>query len=176
MKGNFKKQLWISFSIIFGAVAVASVALYFLSSDLDAQAAKIISDKTLVAQQTALVGILANLKSDAVQATQYAAAMNKLLPSHDELISFPQWIAAVGQAHAVSAVVTFQGNNAAATEALPGSDGFSLSATGAATDIVAFLNDLEMRSPGFLLAIDSFDLTNNGSSYQLSVQGRVFSK
>ena len=176
MKVNFKKQLWISFGIIFGAIAVASIALYFLSSDLDAQAAKIISDKTLVAQRAAIVGVLASLKSNAVQATQYADAMNKLLPSHDELIGFPQWIASVSQAHNVSVSVVFRGDNTTATNSTPGSDGFSLSATGAAADIVAFLNDLEARSPGFLLAIDSFDLTNNASSYQLSVQGRVFSR
>ncbi|MGC9968450.1 MAG: hypothetical protein ABSC29_01825 [Minisyncoccia bacterium] len=176
MKGNPRKQLWMSFGIVFGVVVVASVALYFLLSDLDAQAARIVSDKALVAQRVAVVSALASLKSDAVQAAQYADAMNKLLPSHDELIGFPQWIASAGQEHNVSVSIVFRGNNTVATNALPGSDGFSLGASGAATDIVAFLSDLETRSAGFLLSIDSFDLTSNGSSYQLSAQGRVFSK
>lgn len=176
MKGNFTKHLWISLGIIFAAAIAASVALYFLSSDLDAQATKIISDKTLVVQQAAVVGILANLTSDAAQAAQYTNAINQLLPPYDQLIGFPQWVVNIGQAHHVTASVAFQGSNTPAAGSVPGSDNFSLTATGAPSDIVSFLQDIESQSPGFLLAIDSFDLTNNGTSDQLSAHGRVFSQ
>lgn len=176
MKRNFGKHLLLSSGVVLAAIAIASAALYYLSNDLDAQATKIISDKTLVAQQSAVVSVLASLKSDAVQAAQYAAAMAKLLPSHDELIGFPQWVNALGEKHEVSVSVVFQGNNTAVTASSPGSDGFSLNATGAAGNLVDFLSDLETQAPGFLLAIDSVDLTSGGSGYQLSLRGRVFSR
>lgn len=175
-KGTFKTRLWISFGIVIVALAGASAAFYFLSGDLHAQATQIIADKTSVAQQAAVVGTLANLKSDSVKAAGYASAINQLLPSHDELIGFPQWVAAAGEAHNVQASVVFQGENATSTGSSPGSDGFSLSAAGTEADLVAFLDDIEIQAPGFLIAIDSFDLINSGPSYQLTAQGRVFSQ
>ncbi len=176
MKSGFKKQLWISFGIIGGAIVAASVAVYFLSGDIDAQATQIITAKTAIAQQAATVGTLASLKSDAVRAASYAAVMGQLLLDRDELIAFPQWVATAGVAHNVQVSVVFQGGNTTTTASLPASDGFSLSATGAAVDLAAFLDDIETQKPGFLIAIDSIDLTNNGASYQLSAQGKVFSQ
>ena len=176
MKSNFKQSLWVSFGVIFGTILVASAALYFLSTDLAAQAEKIITDKALIAEQTGALDILASLKSDAMQAAPYAAAMGKLLPPHDELIGFPQWLTALGQAHNVSVSAAFQGNNVPVTDSAPGNDSFSMNASGASADLITFLRDLETRVPGFLLAIDTFDLGNTGPSYQLSAPGRLFSR
>ena len=173
---DLKKQLWMDFGIIFGCIAVASAALYFLESNLASQTAKIVAEKTAEAQQIAAVGILASLKDDAVQAAPYLTAMNQLLPTHDALIDFPQWMASVGQSNAVSVSVSFQGNAAPATATAPGTDPFSFSATGSAADLAAFLDDVEMKTPGFLVAIDSFDLLDIGPAYRLTGQGRVFSR
>ncbi len=177
MKDIFKRQLWLGFGIIWGGVAVAAVALYFLSGSLSAHATKIVTDKALLARQTAVIGALASLKRDAAKSVTYKIAFNKLLPTHDELIGFSQWLNTIGRAHSVSPTISFRGGNIAATDAAPGSDGFFLNVTGGAADLVAFLDDLELRAPGFLLAIDSFNLANRGSDgYQLSVQGRLFSR
>ena len=176
MKNSFKTQLWVSLGVVFGTIIATGIGLYFLSGDLTAQGDKIITDKTLIARQTAVLGVLAQLKSDAPRAAQYQAAINKLLPAHDNLISFSPWLDALGQAHKVSVAFSFTGGNMAVTDTAPGSDGFSMSAQGAAADLAAFLGDLESQAPGFLLSIDSFDLINNGSDYKLSTQGRLFSK
>lgn len=176
LKGSFKKQLWMSFGIIFGTVVIVSIGLYFLSSNLDAQASKIIADKALIARQVALLGSLAELKEDAPQAAAYTTAANTLLPSRDELINFPQWLTTLGQSHNVSVSFSFQGGTVPATDAAPGSDGFSLTVNGAIADLSAFLDDLEVHAP-FLVTIDSFDLVNNGAAgYRLSAQGKVFSQ
>lgn len=176
MEKSFKRQLTVSMGIILGTFAVSAAALYLLSSDLSAHADKVISDKAFVAGQTEILGSLAALKSGAAQSAPYADAMKKLLPTHDALIGFPQWIVSVGHAHNVSVSFTFTGQNTGATDLSPGTDGFSLSASGSAADLVAFLDGLEMTGPGFLLAINAFDLTNNGSAYQLSAQGNLFSR
>jgi hypothetical protein len=176
MKSDFKRQLWMSFGLIFGAVAVASAAIYFLSNDLTAQAEKIIADKNLIARQAAFVGVLASLKSDAPVAIQYTAAINKLLPVHDELIGFPQWLVNLGQTHNVSIASAFQGGDVPPTDEAPGTDGFSMGVTGNSTDIIAFLSDIESQAPAFLLSLDSFDFANTGSAYRLSTQGKLFSQ
>lgn len=176
MEKGSASSLWVSIGIIGGAIVTAAVALYFLSNNIDAQASQIVSDKTTAARETEAVSMLARLESDAAQAAPYAAAMEQLLPTHDALIGFPQWVVGIGQAHAVSASVTFQGSGVPAAATTPGSDSFSLVATGALPDIVSFLDDIEVNVPGFLLTIDSFELVNNGAQYELSAQGRVFSR
>lgn len=176
MKGEFTREIWWSVGIIAGVVVVAAIALFFLANDVAAQASQIVSDKTAAARETETVSMLAYLKSDAVQAAPYTAAMEELLPTHDALIAFPQWIAGIGQAHAVSAAVAFQGSGEPATADAPGSDNFTLTATGALPDLVSSLNDAEVNTPGFLIAFDSFELVNNGTQYALTAQGKVFSR
>lgn len=176
MRNNFQKKLWINFGVIFGAVAIAATAIYFLSNDLTAQADKIVSDKTLIAKQTAAVGAFAGLKSDAPVAAQYEAAMKKLLPVHDDLINFSQWLTSVGSSHHVSVSFAFQGGLTAATADVPGSDAFSMSATGSSADLLAFLTDIEIQNQSFLISISSVNLTSNGADYRLSTVGTVFSR
>jgi len=176
MKNSFKKQLWISFGFIFGAAAIASSAIYFLSGDLTAQADKIVTDKSLAAKQTAAVGVLGDLKTQAPIAAQYQAAMEKLLPTHDNLINFSQCLTSVGSSHHVSVSFNFQGGTTAATDAAAGSDSFSMNVTGASADILAFLTEIETQTQAFLISIDSFSLTNDAAGYRLSAAGKVFSR
>jgi len=176
METSFKKQWWLSFSIVLGSMIVAALAVYYISEMLGAQGDKIINDKTLIARQAASLGVLAALEHDAPVAAEYTAAMNKILPTHDDLIGFSAWLTGIGTTHNVSVSVSFTGQNLAATASVPGSDSFSLQATGAASDLTAFLADIETNVPGFLLSIDSFSLVNNGSNYELTAQGRVFSR
>ncbi len=173
---GLKRQLVIGFGVIGGSAAVALVALYFLAGSMTAQADKTTADQSSIAEETAMVSVLARLKSSAPEAAAYSAALTKLLPTHDNLIGFSPWLSAIAKTHNVSVSVAFQGGAAAATDAAPGSDGFSMTANGAAADLTAFLTDIETEAPGFLLSIDSFDLSNDGASYRLSAQGRVFSQ
>ncbi|MGC9599061.1 MAG: hypothetical protein ABSE18_01615 [Minisyncoccia bacterium] len=173
---DLKRQLQISIGIIAAAIAAASVAIYFFSNSIAAQADKIVSDRTRIAEENAAVGILASLKSEAAQAAPYAPVLESILPTHDKLVGLPQALNALGQSHNVSVSFAFQGVSAEATVSAPGSDDFSLIATGAPGDLVAFLNDLEAEASGFIIAIDSFDFASSGASYLLTAHGRAFSK
>jgi hypothetical protein len=176
MKTSFAKQLWLSSGIILVSVIAAFIGIYLLSGSTSAQADKIISDRTLIAQQAAVLGSLAKLESDAPHAADYMAAMDMLLPVHDDLISFPQWVTMLAGKYSVTVSFSFTGNNVVATPTAAGSDGFSLNADGTALNLVAFLNDLESHAPGFLLSLDSFSLTSDGPNYAFTSQGRLFSR
>jgi hypothetical protein len=176
MKNNLGVKLWVSFGVIFGSAALAAVGIYFLVNDITVQTDKIIADKTIVAGQTAALGNLANLKGDAPEAATYQAAMEKVLPVHDDLIGFSQWLTNTGYKRNVVVISAFQGGNVAATDAAPGTDSFVMTATGSLADLSAFLGDVEGGVGGFLLSIDSFDITNDGANYRLAASGRLFSR
>jgi len=176
MKDNFKRSLLITSSIIVGSAVVAAVVIYFLSNDLAAQVGKIVEDKAFAAQQAAALTILANLKADVPVATTYTTAMEKLLPTHDELIGVPQWINTTASADGVAASFSFQGSNVPASASAAGTDTFSLSVQGPIANITSFLNDIETKSSQFLLSVTNFDLVASGSGYTLSVQGVVYSR
>jgi hypothetical protein len=173
---SFKKEWWMSGSIIVGTLVIAAAILYILSGDLSGQAGQIVADRAFIAGQNAALSDFAALKSNAANAVPYTNAMQKLLPTHDQLIGFPGWLASQGDVHNVSVSSAFQGTNTPATASAPGSDSFSLSATGAESDLAAFLGDLETKAQGYLLTIDSFELISEGGNYRLSAQGRVFSQ
>jgi len=175
-KDPLQKQIWVTSGVIGASIIAASVGFYFLSNAINAQAQKILTDKAIGAEQAAAVGVLAKLKSDATLATQYANAMNTLVPIHDNLIGVPQWLNTVAASHGVTISFSFQGGNAPASGAKPGTDPFTLTVDGTSDGIAAFMGDIESQAPEFLLNVTSFDLTNNGSPYHLSVQGVFFSR
>jgi len=176
MKSRFAKQLWISFGAIVLSIIAASGALFYFAGDIDSQVEKISNDRLLAAESVAALGVLAQLEKDAPDAAKYAAAMDALVPTHDNLIGVPAWISTIAAKDRVTASLSFLGNNTPASVSSPGTDGFSLVVDGALPDISTFIDDLESNSPQFLLSIGSVDLVSNGGSYRLTSQGMVFSR
>ncbi len=173
---DLKRQLQISIGIIAAAIAVASIALYFFSNNIAAQADKIVSDRARIAEENTALSVLASLKSEAAQAAPYTPVLESILPTHDKLVGLPQALNALGEVHNVLVLFAFKGGGTVATVSAPGSDDFSLVATGSPSDLVAFLNDLEAEASGFIIAIDSFDFASSGAAYILTAQGRAFSR
>lgn len=176
MKNNLKKQLWISFSLVLATLIIASVALYYIAGDIAVKADKIVSDRTLIDQQTGAIAVLTNLKAQEPQAMSYEAAMENLLPTQDGLIGFGDWLNGIAATNQVSANFSFQENATLATANTPGDTGVSLSVSGPISNIENFLEDVESSSPGFLVSIDSFDLSQSNGSYQLTAQGDTYSR
>lgn len=173
---NLKREWWLSGGILVGTLAIAAAGLYLMSNDIAAQSAKIASDRESIASQTAILSDFASLKSDAVKAQPYTAAMEQLLPTHDALIGFQGWITGVGTVHNVNISVSFTGSNTAATGGAPGSDDFSLQAAGNLSDILAFIDEIETKSQQYLVNFGSFQLAYQNSNYVFTAQGQVFSR
>lgn len=174
MKKYFAKQLWISFGIVIGSMAIAAGVLYVFFGKMSAEANAIVVDRAVVQSNTDAVAELAQLEGQAPQAAQYEAAIDQLLPDQYGLVSFPQWLAQVGAKYDVTTSAGFQGSVTPPTGMTPGTVEFSFTATGAPTNIVAFLNDIDTQSSGFLLSLTSFTVTNTGSSEQMTGQGTLF--
>lgn len=175
MKSRFKKQLWISIGVICIAVIAASVAMYYFSDSMTTQAATILADKNLLARQTTVLGVLADLKSQAPQAAQYTTAMNALVPTHDSLIGFSDWVTKLGLRDNVSVSVSFNGQNVPASGSSLGTDGFAMTVVGASADTSTFFTDFE-KAQNFLVSISGFDFANSGPGYRITLQGKVFSR
>jgi hypothetical protein len=174
MKDKFKKQLLISFGLILGSGIAAAIGLNFLSGNLHASAEKIIQERAGLSAETMALGSLADLKRDAPLAAQYQAAINKLLPDQYHLIGFGQWLNGIAQHHSVSANVSFQGTPTPPSAGAAGTAIFSISTTGSASDVIAFLKDIETQEPAFLLSINSFDLTSDGTTVNVTGQGTLY--
>jgi Tfp pilus assembly protein PilO len=172
----FARRLWISFGVIAASIAVAVGAIYYLSGDLAVQAAAIVSARTKAQNQTAAVANLATLKAQAPQAAQYEAAFNKLLPSQYGLVTFNQWFANAGMQYGVTAGASFQGSATPSQGSTPGTTAFSFSVKGAPSNVEAFLDGVSKRATGFLLSIDSFDVSVDNGNYQVAGRGTLFSQ
>lgn len=166
----------ISFGIIGAAFVVFGAALYFLANDMAVQTKQIVLDRNLISERAAIIGVLADLKSNASQADRYRQAMDKILVKQDQLIDFPRWLEGLARSRGITFTFSFNGDPAPPTAAYPGYIGFSLSSGGSFGGLLDFLKDAESRSPQFLIDIASVDLNGGGSNYLISMSGRVFFK
>ncbi len=171
---HFKKQLWISSGVIAGSIIIAGVALFLLAGHIDSLANKITAARQAAADESAAYGMIAMLKTGAAAATQYQAAMDKLLPTQDGVIAFSGQVSQLAARDGVTASFAFQGDATPAQPPVPGKIGFTLSATGSLNSIMSFLGDLEIKSPVIFSSINTFDLSRSGTGYTIAAQGSAF--
>jgi hypothetical protein len=173
-KERFVRQLWISFGIIAGSIAIAAGLLAFFSGDISAQADAIVSDRATVQSKTDALANLAQLEAEAPQAAQYQSAIDQLLPDQYGLVTFTQWIAQLGTKYDVTTNAAFQGSVVPSAGTTPGTAQFSFSVEGPPENIAAFLDGMNTKSTGFLVTLTSFDVTGGGSNETLTGQGTLF--
>ena len=174
LKNPFHRQLLINIGIIAIAVILGVVGLSFVLGDVSTKADMIAQYRVTSAMRNNNLNNIVDLQKAAASAATYQVAINRLMPTEDNLISFPQQIQTTAESHNITAQASFSGDPVPAANGAPGFVAFSLSASGDASNTIAFLKDLETQSSQFLIAIDSADFTTDGSSGNLSANGRVF--
>jgi hypothetical protein len=175
-KSHFARQLWITFGVIAGSMAIAFGAFQFFSDRLTSQSAAIMNDRSVVVDNTDLVSSLAALRAQAALAEQYQAAMERLIPDQYGLVTFEQWFSDVGKQDGVVADASLQGSITPAQGSAPGSIQFAFTIDGPLNGVTGFLNDVNTTASGFIVSIGSFDVTANGASYHVAGQGTLFSR
>jgi len=163
MKTNFNRRLLLSVGVIAVSVIATVAALVYLSGDLGTYASKLVSSRVTMQANTAALARLAELKRDSQPAAVYQAAINSLLPTKNNLINVPPAITALATADGVTATFSFQGNPSVPPAGSVGTVPFSLGAQGPLNNVTSFLADVETKTTGFLLTINSFDVVNNGA-------------
>ena len=180
----FRRQIVFSFAIIAGSILVLGAALYFLFFSLSAQSEEIIAAKAAIAERTSTLEALTTLKKEAAEALRYKGALDRILVSRDQLLDFPAWLSSLARGRRVEMQSAFVSEGVDPGETNAGYVGFSIYASGGAEDIIAFLEDAELKAPGFLVGLESFDLSGGGSinltagvsDYRISSKGKVYFK
>jgi len=176
MKDTFKRNLWISVSIIVGSIMLAWIGVYLLSGQITGQVKKIIADRSIVAQQATALASLADLKRDAPKAAPYENAINTLLPDQYQLIGFSEWLDGRGKQFSVTTHFSLQGTPAPSAPGTVGTAPFSADAEGSAENLLAFMKDIEIQAPAFLLSISSVDFVNDGLNSRVTFQGTLYTR
>jgi hypothetical protein len=171
---NFKRSLWLGIGIITVSIIVFGVAFYILAGDIASSTNAIISGRDEITEQSAFINSYSSLKENASAVSAYQGAMDQLLASQDNLISFPSQLDGVSRNDNVTIAFSFQGDPVPATSKAPGYVGFHLDVAGSLGNLTAFLKDMESSAPILLSKIDTFDLSQNGPGYALAIDGRVF--
>lgn len=176
VKDRFTKQLWISGGIILGSIAIAAGVLVYLAGEISAQTSMITGDRQAIQAKTDAVSTLAQLEAAVPQAAQYEEAIGQIIPDQYGLVTFPQWLSTLGGKFNVTANAVLQGTANSASAGSAGNAQFSFTADGTPSNLAAFLDSMNEKSAGFLLTLNSFDVTNDGANQRISGQGILFSR
>jgi hypothetical protein len=171
---SFKKQLWISLGIIITSIVVALIVVYLFISDISSKTSQVLLYRSGIALESANLGNAAQLKKDAAQAALYQTAIQKLLPNQDGLINFPQMVDSIARSYNLNDQVSFTNDSIAPSPSAVGSIGFSIEVDGKASDCVAFLQNIELKSDQFVIRVDNFEFSGGDAKSRLVVGGKVF--
>ncbi|MCL5733559.1 MAG: hypothetical protein M1334_02765 [Patescibacteria group bacterium] len=104
------QPLIISSAIIIAAIIGFALIFNWQISDLNNQAAQIVSQRADLQNKIALLSALGDLKVQSAQANQDQQKMDALLPSSDQLIDFPNWLDGLSRINNVNMNFSFQSN------------------------------------------------------------------
>lgn len=171
---QFIRKLWISSGIILTSVVVLVGAIAYCINDLSVQAGAIVDDRASIQSRADAVADLAGLEAAMPAVGEYRSAINQLLPDQYGLVTFGSWFSRIGSQYGVTANATFQNSFVPAAGTSAGTAGFSFDAEGSPANIISFLDEIDTKSSGFLLAVTSFNFTSDGTNAKVTGQGTVF--
>ncbi|MDO8585329.1 MAG: hypothetical protein Q7R85_04410 [bacterium] len=174
MESSQKRTLLIDVGIPVAGLLAFVVFTAVLRLDMARRVETIAGLRQMIVSRTQAVQTLASLRADAERARIYSSVLGNILPSRDQLISFPKEFELIAKKYNVRLAAAF-GAEAVASGGEPGAIDFSFQMKGAYPDIVAFLAAAE--SSRYILGWTSFEfLKDKLSDYNATVFGRVFTK
>lgn len=168
------QPLVVSSAIIIAVIVGFTLIFNWQISNLDSQTAQVASQKADLQKKIALLSSLGDLKSQSAVAAQDQQEMDLMLPTSDQLLDFPNWLDGLSRINNVSMNFAFQGNQTPPAQSAPGSISFNLSLGGKFTDIINFMNAMEISLPRYMINFQKINLNQVGSNVQVSVDGQLF--
>jgi Tfp pilus assembly protein PilO len=177
MQDNFLKEFWVSAGIVVGSVFIAGGILLWIASDVQAYTERISQSRLLVNQRARSIEVLARLKQNDRDVESYQKLMNQILPTKEELLDFNRKLEDTARVNQVTLNSSFQsGGTTMPGGEQAGSVAFRFDANGSYENLVNFYNEIEKKSPKFLVSVDNLDVqaSTEGSGLRFSSQARVF--
>jgi len=169
---NFKKRLLIVITISLGICLILTLALFFVGSDIGQKVINIQELRGNLLFRTGLTNSLAILSQQSEEAKNYEVPLKNILPSRDQLISFPKNIVSLAKQNNLNLNTTLgQGKYLYNGEAQQ--TDFTISGRGSFENFVSFLKNLE--SSQYFTKFKTIDITGQDKDFNLLMLGSVFS-
>lgn len=172
---DFKRQLWMTLTVILGVFVLFGPAFFWVRRQIDFQVSDIVRQRELIRQESTLTGTLADLKREKQTVEIYQQNLERLVVGRDQLIvGFSEWLEREARFYDVGTSFNFQGS-----EVLPAGDSFGqaefgVRLTGSVSSLVGLFRRLEQESRQFLINFNDFDVSQGPQGYVLAAGGRVY--
>jgi len=168
----FKRQLILNVSITAGAAIALGIFMIFLSSDISQKTKEISALQTNLELKLQAVGSLVILRQDYSKAQQYIPTLDTILPTRDQLVSFPRDMASEAKKININLNVNL-GEETPKTETRLGSIAFMMTGQGKYDQFVNFFKGAETGR--YSVKFDTLDFTRQGEDFRALLKGKVFS-
>ena len=177
LQTNIKRPLVIAGIVVGLSLVLGIGGSWALASYINSEVAAVSAARIEAARIATLGPRLATLKSQEAEADAYARVISLLLPTQEQLLEMPRVIESVGNAHSVSARLSFVGSGDPAATEIGATLPFALTATGAPANLAEFLRDIEIQNPRYTISISSADIAGSAaepSTSKLNASGVVY--
>jgi hypothetical protein len=174
MPDSFKKRFLKQLLIALGVITVIAVIIIVLNIDINKRMTRIEARKRERAMQAEAILILSDLKKESERARAHYPVLESLLPTRDQLISFPRELEQLAKLHTIDLGFSF-GSEAASTEDQPGVIRFTMSLGGTLDNLLNFLKAFESHK--YFINLASVDLAKReGTRFALGTSGEIFTR
>jgi hypothetical protein len=168
----FKKKLILTISITAGIAAVLGAAIIFLSSDITQKTKEISSLQSNINFRIQASDLLVSLRQDYSNAQQYIPILDTILPTRDQLVSFPRDIANEAKEFGINLNASL-GEETPKTQSQLGNIAFTVTGQGGFNNFIDFLKKTETGR--YSMRLDTLDFTRQGEEFRTLLKGKVFS-
>lgn len=149
--------------------------LAYLYFDIVDRSRNIINVKGDLRSRLIAINSLSLIRQEYETVKSYLPQVDKLLPSQDDLLNFPNDVGALAKNHGAEAAISFRSNPSPGTSSSTlQPTNFFLTAQGPLDGIFATLNDL--NAGRYIVKFVSFDFIRQGDGFRATLNGRVFSR
>lgn len=175
MQKGFRREIWISITIIMASIAVCSVFVWKLNLDVVSTVQSIVAAREAFATENKRQEILAQLKRDEAEADRGLARMSAVIPEEEQLFGFRQWAKNLGVVHNISASVDFRKNPGKLSGVSSISyETIGMDLEGRTESLISFLKAVELGADRFLLGIETVEMARGGNGYRMTGSAKVF--
>lgn len=170
---EFRKQLTRFLLLSLLILLILGGINLWLRYDINRYVAAIQNNKREIFAYAHATETLTSLKTDSVRAKSEKLFLEGILPQSEGLINFPRDLGVLAKQTNVE--VSFQfGSEVKSSENIPGFINFNLSIAGSFNGWLRFLEIFERGR--YFMAFDSFNITGDGKTHRLNINGKVFTQ